>query len=472
MSQDLNFSNALFKDYDTYKENSINRRRFNHSEIIPLINKLKTNPLFQVEEKGLSAEGREIYLITLGSGKTKVFLWSQMHGDEPTATMTLLDIFNFFSSSDQYDSIKKAILNNLTIYIMPLVNPDGAQVYKRRNSFDIDINRDALRTATPEGAILRKTFEELKADFGFNLHDQSTRYSAGISPKSATISFLAPAFNVEKQVNDVRENAIRLIGAMHNHLSQFIPGHIAKYSDDFEPRAFGDNFQKWGTSTILIESGGWKDDPEKQFIRKLNFLAILSAFNNISDKSYKNVPTEVYDSIPFNERYLFDLILRNLNTRKHDIDYKIDIGINLYEISVPGSADYYIRGVVEDIGDLSTFYGYEDIDLNGYSITDGAIKDTTISSLEDIKNFDFSSLYSRGFTGISTNIENISSRSTKFPINIYLKKTYSPDNYIEMGELANYVISDNNGIKFVIINGFMYDLMNRKGSIRNALIFR
>ena len=55
---------------------------------------------------------------------------------------------------------------------------------------------------------------------------------------------------------------------MEKVLSDFIPGHIGRYSDDYEPRAFGDNFQTWGTSTILIETGGWKGDPEKQFLRK------------------------------------------------------------------------------------------------------------------------------------------------------------------------------------------------------------
>src|SRR4030066_250151 len=226
--------------------------------------------------------------------------------------MALFDVFNFFQANDGLHDIKKAILDSLTIYFMPMVNPDGAEVYQRRNIFDIDINRDAVRKQTPEGELLMNVFDSLKADFGFNLHDQSTRYSVGNSSKPVTLSFLAPTVDYEKSVSPVREDAIKLISGIYKNISHFIPGYIAKYTDDFEPRAFGDNFQKLGTRTILIESGGYKDDPEKQLIRKMNYLSLHFAFKSIAEKTYKNEDPGVYEKIPFNEEFIMDLILRNL----------------------------------------------------------------------------------------------------------------------------------------------------------------
>ena len=76
--------------------------------------------------------------------------------------------------------------------------------------------------------------------------------------------------------------AKRVASALTMVLEQFTPDHIAKYDDTFEPRAFGDNIQKWGTSVVLIESGGWKNDPEKMFIRKLNCVGLLSVFYSIA----------------------------------------------------------------------------------------------------------------------------------------------------------------------------------------------
>ena len=59
---------------------------------------------------------------------------------------------------------------------------------------------------------------------------------------------------------------MKIIVFMNDILQKYAPGQVGRYNDDFEPRAFGDNIQKWGTSTILIESGGYPNDIEKQEI--------------------------------------------------------------------------------------------------------------------------------------------------------------------------------------------------------------
>ena len=184
-----------YKLHATYKEPVITERRFKHQDIVPLLEELRKNPLFQVQVVGESVEERDIYLVKVGTGKTKVMLWSQMHGDESTATMALFDLFNFLQKSDELDSVKKEILRNTTLYIVPMLNPDGAEVFKRRNAYDIDLNRDALRLQSPEARLLKHLRDSLNPEFGFNLHDQSRLYTVGTTSKPATISFLAPAFD-------------------------------------------------------------------------------------------------------------------------------------------------------------------------------------------------------------------------------------------------------------------------------------
>ena len=49
------------------------------------------------DEIGRSAEGRPLYAVTFGQGPATVLLWSQMHGDEPSHTMGLADLFAFFA---------------------------------------------------------------------------------------------------------------------------------------------------------------------------------------------------------------------------------------------------------------------------------------------------------------------------------------------------------------------------------------
>ena len=299
-SQKQSFDKQLFDSYDEFREASIKSRRFKHRDIQPLIDSLKGLNEFEITLLGKSVQGRSISMISVGKGDIQVLLWSQMHGDESTATASIFDIINYLKAD-------KSILKNIRVHFIPMLNPDGAELFARRNAIGIDINRDAVKLQSPESKLLKKVRDSLDADFGFNLHDQSKYYNTSQSLKPATISFLAPAFNFEKDINETRGNAMRVIGKMNGILQRYIKGQVGRYSDEFEPRAFGDNMQKWGTSTILIESGGHYDDPEKMFIRKLNYISILSAFQVISTQSYLSTTLDKYLSIPKNDRKLFDL---------------------------------------------------------------------------------------------------------------------------------------------------------------------
>ena len=221
----------LYETYSKYKEPTLDKRRIKHHQIQPLIQKFKDNPKFQVNKVGESIEGRGLHLISIGSGSINIFLWSQMHGNEPTATLAIFDILNFLDAPE-FKEEKEEILANLRLHFLPMLNPDGAEVYQRRNTLGIDINRDALRLQSPEGRTLKRVRDSLDADFGFNLHDQSTYYNAELTDKPATISYLATAFNYEKDINEVRSNAMKVIVYMNNIIQKYAPGQVGRYSDD------------------------------------------------------------------------------------------------------------------------------------------------------------------------------------------------------------------------------------------------
>lgn len=364
---DFEFATALYYNYFNYKENLLTTRRIKYSDISKLITRLD-DKIFHVSKQGESYSGRDINLITTGRGGKRIFMWSQMHGDESTATMAFFDIFNFLSGSDGFDSVRQKIFNNASLYFLPMVNPDGAENFRRGNYLDIDINRDAIRMQSPEGKILRNSFDMIKADFGFNLHDQNIRYTAGNSYKTAAISFLAPLFNQRGSMNVTRGNAIKIITGLTRIINNYIPGHISKYEEDYEPRSFGDTFQGLGTSTILIESGGWNDDKEKKFIRKLNFILLLSAINIIIDNDYESESYELYNNLSFNKECLYDLILRNLRIKNDNKVSIIDIGINNNEDFDENVGNTKIISCIEEIGDLTNFYGKEEFDLSGYYV--------------------------------------------------------------------------------------------------------
>ena len=167
-----------------------------------------------------------------------------------------------------------------------MLNPDGAERFTRRSAQQIDINRDFLQCLTPEAKILKVYRDKTNPEFGFTLHDQITLWSVTNSLKPATLSFLSPAIDYQLSIDPVREKAMLVIADMFETVAPIIPGHIGLFDDEYEPRAFGDNFQKLGTSTILIEAGGFKGDPEKQHIRTFYFAAMLKGIKSIATKSY------------------------------------------------------------------------------------------------------------------------------------------------------------------------------------------
>jgi hypothetical protein len=364
----MNSLNDLIENYQVFEEKRIKNRFFKHTDLLKILNKLKKNSDFNVNETGLSTNGRSINLITWGKGPKKVLLWSQMHGDEATATMSLADLLNLLSRPGQFQQIRNLLSEQCTLYILPMLNPDGAEVFQRRNAMDIDINRDFHRQESPEGRILRRLRDEIKPDFGFNLHDQSTLWSAGRNGNLATISLLAPAYDEMLSVNTTREQAMKVIAIMNSAIQETIPGQIGRFDDEYEPRAFGDNFQAAGTSTILIEAGGFYNDPEKQYIRKIFFKAILSGLISIAEETYLKAKTKDYFSIPENKKLHFHILLRNCKLEKNGIPFKLDIGLCAEEKVTKDAKSVKYTYIVTELGDLSNYFGYDEINCEFFSL--------------------------------------------------------------------------------------------------------
>lgn len=453
----LEISSIMF-NYDNYKEKSVIGKYVNRNKISEFLNKIRSNDRYELKIIGKSYEGRIIDLIKIGNGKTKVLFWSQMHGDESTSTRAILDLINFFEANDDTNSLRERILENISLYIIPMLNPDGAEIFTRRNAQQIDINRDAIAQQSPEGKLLYEIKNEVKPDFAFNLHDQSSGYSAGINYKSSTISLLSPPFNYNADINDTRKKAMQLIVSLYDELSQIIPGHIARYSDEFEPRAFGDNFTKDGIPTILIEAGGWASDPDREFVRKLFFNSLIKSLLAISENSLSNYDENNYFNIPENKELLFDLILRNVNVKKNNSVHKIDIAVKREPFLDSTENKVYYKGIIADIGDLSTFYGYDEIDVSNLFLHHPKVEQTNKLGLFDLlKN------------GVLFKKELSKSDFTEIPINFYSKT--QPNTELQVDGFANFYLTTNNEIKFAIINGYLIDLTKPLNFEGNGLNF-
>jgi hypothetical protein len=342
---------------EKHKVAAITVRRFKHAEFWRAIQPSLKSPKFTTKEVGKSMQGRALRTVTYGRGPVKVFMWSQMHGNEATATMALADMFAFFVSSEP-SALRDRIESELTVTFLPMLNPDGAEIFQRENAAGIDINRDVRRLSTPEARALKAVRDSIVPDFGFNLHDQNARTRVG-NGLPAAIALLPPAADEAKSYNAVRTRA-RLVAAwLADDFNNVVRGRIAKYDDTFNARAFGDAMQAWGASTVLIESGALPNDPQKMLLRTYNAAAMLGVLEAIAMKTYERANPDSYESLPFNRGGAYDMLIFGGTVVTPAGITREDVAIN-FDDSVARTS-----GRLVEMGDLEGAIALDTLDLSG-----------------------------------------------------------------------------------------------------------
>jgi zinc carboxypeptidase len=340
--------NTLF---EVSKEDSLSGRYITNNHIEPFFAKL--NPEFEVSVIGKSVKQKPIYSVKIGVGKIKIYMWSQMHGNESTTTKALFDFFNLLNSSSEFASELK---NHFTFLCIPILNPDGAEAYTRVNANEIDLNRDSVALSQPESKLLRGQFEEFRPDFCFNLHDQRTIFAAGNTNKPATVSFLAPSYNEEREVNTVRQQAINVIAAMNEELQKHIPNQVGRFDDSFNINCIGDMFQSLGVSTILFEAGHFQDDYEREITRKMIFISYLTALQAILKNDSLVNKTVDYFNIPQNKSIFYDFIYKNVKVMLDGFEKSITFAAHYNEILLDNRIAF--KATIKQIEDLNGYFGH------------------------------------------------------------------------------------------------------------------
>jgi Zinc carboxypeptidase len=363
---------SLFDEWRRQHITTIDPSRVRHADLKKYLDRLRSEGL-KVTEVGRSLADREIYQAEFGRGPLKVFMWSQMHGDEPTATSALIDLLHFLQANRKLPWVA-AIEEKLTLRAVPMLNPDGAELYQRRNLQFIDINRDARSLVTPEGRLLKRLRDEWKPDIGFNLHNQGGRTAVGSTGRQATISLLAVPYDEYGSDNAGRMRGKKICAVIVESLAPFVYGHIARYDDTFNPRAFGDLISKWGTPVVLIETGALYGKSEMDLVQ-LNFVALASVLDALASGAVERANPALYDALRVNEGgAIYSLILRKatvvnrFETGSGMVPpFTADIAVNEEVSSSGGGRRRYAS--IQEVGDLEDFHCLVEVDAGGYFVT-------------------------------------------------------------------------------------------------------
>ncbi len=375
----------FFDSYAEYKEPRIQKRRFNELIWQNLLVDWSASPYLQVKIIGETFEKRAIHEVQFGQGPIQIIAWSQMHGDEATATMALCDIFQFINSKNpKFEEIREILHQKITIHFIPYLNADGATRWTRETALGIDMNRDAIHQYSQEAKLLSDWADKIKPTFSFNLHDQNRLYSVGNSANQTHIAFLATAGDEAGTWTESRLRAGKIANRLTRLTQERFPNKVAKWTDEFNARAFGDTFQQRGYGLLLIESGGAGWDLEKQTLRHQNAAILLDAFYSIATASYQHETIETYEALATNERQIFDIKLC-LAPLESGGKLRADIGINLKE-TASGQTDILYTWTVEEIGDLSYMHALHTLDASSWDFVHSINIGQEISDLIYTKN--------------------------------------------------------------------------------------
>ncbi|WP_405414986.1 M14 metallopeptidase family protein [Maribacter sp. Asnod1-A12] len=301
-------------DYNKIAVSAISGRYINYDHINDFINTLPAS--FKIDSVGESVRKESIKSITFGSGPNKILMWSQMHGNESTTTKAVVDLLSYLNQDMEEISI---IAKTCTLKIIPILNPDGARDYTRINANKIDLNRDAQNLSQPESRVLKKVYKNFVPNYCFNLHDQRTIFNVGKTNKPATVSFLAPSFDQQRNNSPSRKLSMQLIAAMNEKLQYEIPGQVGRYDDGFNANCVGDAFQMNKTPTILFEAGHYKGDYNRDRTRMFIYKALIKALHVIAHNNISDFTIDQYLAIPENSKQFVDVLIINSDYDKNHI---------------------------------------------------------------------------------------------------------------------------------------------------------
>ncbi len=144
------------------------RRSITYREMESLLGSLDGKAGITVSSEAATAGGRHVRLVRLSRGAApswRVLFYAQQHGDEVSGKDALLYLIRDVARDP-------ALLpEGVELWVLPMVNPDGAEAGTRRNAAGTDLNRDHLVLEQPETQALHRVARRVRPRVAVDCHE-------------------------------------------------------------------------------------------------------------------------------------------------------------------------------------------------------------------------------------------------------------------------------------------------------------
>lgn len=120
---------------------------------------------------GKTPQGNDIPILYFGnrqdSRKIRVWIQAGLHGNEPAGPEATCLLVNYLLQTPEGN----ALLEKISLALVPVANPDGYALLNRRSGSDYDLNRDQSKLADPVTLLLKKAYTDWNPEIALDIHE-------------------------------------------------------------------------------------------------------------------------------------------------------------------------------------------------------------------------------------------------------------------------------------------------------------
>jgi hypothetical protein len=263
-------------------------RPISYAQMQAQLDALPKGGFITVTEEGRSVEGRRLMLVRLNRGgeqaRFKVLYYAQQHGNEVSGKDALLALVARIARQPEL------LPEDIDLYVMPMVNPDGAEAGTRSNAAGADLNRDHLLLAQPETRALHRVAHRVRPHLAVDGHeygmDSDHLLAKGwqawpeITLDAANHPLISPALRREG-VRTVERMAGELQGAGFSYRRYYVggpPPEVEMRPSSPEADDGRNALGSLGALSFIIEAGIYRKAPDPQADLERRVQAYLALF--------------------------------------------------------------------------------------------------------------------------------------------------------------------------------------------------